>query len=164
MDMEDWECIPPLVDGKRYSFTDVYCKQGLWSISSSMIAKIGRTRDVDITLGTEYDGTPFVVCYLTTYPFQLLKVSDSTSDANPGDTNIALIIVIVVVILLLFGSKRIPELARSLGRASYEFKKAKNDISRESRELLAEAEKQAEAEDQSREKVPTRDDSESKNA
>ena len=74
------------------------------------------------------------------------------------------IIVIVVVILLLFGSKRIPELARSLGRASYEFKTAKNDISRESRELLAEAEKQAEAEDQSREKVSTRDDSESKNA
>ena len=104
MDMEDWECIPPLVDGKRYSFTDVYCKQGLWSISSSMIAKIGRTRDVDITLGTEYDGTPFVVCYLTTYPFQLLKVSDSTSDANPGDTNIALIIVIVVVVIIVIAA------------------------------------------------------------
>lgn len=40
-----------------------------------------------------------------------------------GWTEIALI---VVIILLLFGAKRIPELARSLGRASYEFKKAKN--------------------------------------
>ena len=100
MEEEDWECIPPLVDGKRYSFTDVSCTQYYWSISNSMTSRIGSTRDVDITLGTEYDGTPFVVCYLTTYPFQLLKVSDSTSDANPGDTNIALIIVIVVVVII----------------------------------------------------------------
>ena len=104
MEMEDWECIPPLVDGKRYSFTDVSCKQYYYSISNSMIAKIGTTRNVDITLGTEYDGTPFVVCYLTTYPFQLLKVSDSTSDANPGDTNIALIIVIVVVVIIVIAA------------------------------------------------------------
>lgn len=38
------------------------------------------------------------------------------------------ILVIVIVILVLFGAKKIPELARSLGRASYEFKKAKEDI------------------------------------
>ena len=38
------------------------------------------------------------------------------------------ILVIVIIILVLFGAKTIPELARSLGRASYEFKKAKEDI------------------------------------
>ena len=36
------------------------------------------------------------------------------------------ILLIVVVIILLFGGKRIPEIARALGRASYEYKKAKN--------------------------------------
>lgn len=34
------------------------------------------------------------------------------------------IMVILIVVLLLFGSKRIPELAKALGRASHEFKKA----------------------------------------
>ena len=38
------------------------------------------------------------------------------------------IILILVVILLLFGGKRIPEIARALGRASYEYKKAKNRL------------------------------------
>lgn len=36
------------------------------------------------------------------------------------------IILIVVVVLLLFGAKRIPELARSLGKAQNEYKKAKD--------------------------------------
>ena len=49
-----------------------------------------------------------------------------------GITEITLIL---VVILLLFGGKRIPELARSLGRATYEFKKAKNAIKKEADEL-----------------------------
>lgn len=49
-----------------------------------------------------------------------------------GITEITLIL---VVILLLFGGKRIPELARSLGRASYEFKKAKDAIKKETEEL-----------------------------
>ncbi len=60
--------------------------------------------------------------------------------------------VIVVVILLLFGPKRIPELAKSLGRASYEFKKAKTDLVTESKELIDTAEKAAEAEDKNSEK------------
>ncbi len=38
------------------------------------------------------------------------------------------IILILVVVILLFGGKRIPEIARALGRASYEYKKAKNVI------------------------------------
>ena len=51
-----------------------------------------------------------------------------------GPMEIALIILVVV---LLFGAKKIPELARSLGRASQEYKKAKADF-------LAEVNKPAE--------------------
>jgi sec-independent protein translocase protein TatA len=59
------------------------------------------------------------------------------------------ILLIFVVILLLFGAKKLPELARSLGRASYEFKKAKEDILKETRELADASEKAAEQEDNS---------------
>ena len=58
------------------------------------------------------------------------------------------IIVILLVILLLFGAKRIPDLARALGKASYEFKKAKQTLEQESQELMASAEKNAELSDQ----------------
>ncbi len=37
------------------------------------------------------------------------------------------ILVIVVVMILLFGSRRIPELARSLGKSIGEFKKGRAD-------------------------------------
>jgi sec-independent protein translocase protein TatA len=47
------------------------------------------------------------------------------------------IFLILIVLLLLFGAKRIPELARSLGRATQEYKKAKDDF-------LAEVNKPAE--------------------
>ncbi len=49
-----------------------------------------------------------------------------------GITEITLIL---VVILLLFGGKRIPELARALGKASYEYKKAKELIKKETDEI-----------------------------
>ncbi len=49
-----------------------------------------------------------------------------------GITEITLIL---VVILLLFGGKRIPELARALGKASYEYKKAKELIKKEANEI-----------------------------
>ena len=62
------------------------------------------------------------------------------------------IAVIPLVVLLLFGSKRIPELARALGKASYEFKKAKQSILQESEDLLRDAEKSAAAEDAAAEK------------
>ena len=45
------------------------------------------------------------------------------------------ILLILVVILLLFGGKRIPEIARALGRASYEYKKAKNILKDEAKGL-----------------------------
>ena len=57
------------------------------------------------------------------------------------------IILIVLFILIVFGAKRIPELARALGRASYEFKKAKNSLETEGQELMESAEKAAEKED-----------------
>lgn len=54
------------------------------------------------------------------------------------------IILILVVILLLFGGKRIPELAKALGRASYEYKKAKEVIKKEADEIKNEIEANAE--------------------
>lgn len=41
------------------------------------------------------------------------------------------LILIIVVILLLFGAKKIPELARGLGRGIREFKDASSEIKRE---------------------------------
>ncbi|MBI4363114.1 MAG: twin-arginine translocase TatA/TatE family subunit [Euryarchaeota archaeon] len=40
-------------------------------------------------------------------------------------------ILIVFVVLLLFGSRKIPDLARSLGRAMGEFQKGRQEIERE---------------------------------
>ena len=45
------------------------------------------------------------------------------------------ILLILVVILLLFGGKRKPEIAIALGRASYEYKKAKNILKEEAQGL-----------------------------
>ncbi len=41
------------------------------------------------------------------------------------------IIVILLLVLLIFGAKRIPEMARGLGKGIREFKSATSDISRE---------------------------------
>lgn len=38
------------------------------------------------------------------------------------------IIVILLVVLLLFGAKRLPELARSLGKSLNEFKRGREDV------------------------------------
>lgn len=40
-------------------------------------------------------------------------------------------IMIFVVILLLFGAKKLPELARGIGKSMGEFKKARDDFERE---------------------------------
>ena len=55
------------------------------------------------------------------------------------------IILIVVVVLLLFGAKRIPELARSLGKAQKEYKKAKDALKEEAEDLQKTVEKAADA-------------------
>lgn len=54
------------------------------------------------------------------------------------------IALILIVALLLFGGKRIPELAKALGRASYEYKKAKQVIKQEAEDLKNEIEAQGE--------------------
>ncbi len=41
------------------------------------------------------------------------------------------LIVILIIVLLLFGAKRIPEIARSMGQGIREFKKAAKDITSE---------------------------------
>lgn len=55
------------------------------------------------------------------------------------------ILFILVVILLLFGAKRIPEIARSLGKASGEFKRAKDEFAEG---LKAESQKDSGADEQ----------------
>ena len=41
------------------------------------------------------------------------------------------ITIILVIVLLLFGDKKLPELAKGLGKGIKEFKKAKKDVSEE---------------------------------
>lgn len=57
------------------------------------------------------------------------------------------IILILVVVLILFGGKRIPELAKALGKAQYEYKKAKEVLQSEAQELKETVEKAAAAEE-----------------
>ena len=45
-----------------------------------------------------------------------------------------IIILIVVAVLLIFGSKKIPEFARGLGKATSEFKRGKLEVERQIRE------------------------------
>lgn len=44
------------------------------------------------------------------------------------------ILFILVLVLLLFGSKRLPDLARSLGKSFSEFKKGLSDITKETKD------------------------------
>ncbi len=59
------------------------------------------------------------------------------------------IILILAVILVLFGGKRIPELARALGKASYEYKKAKETLQNEANEFKETLEKATEQKEKS---------------
>ena len=65
-----------------------------------------------------------------------------------GLTEIALIF---VVILVLFGGKRIPELAKALGKAQYEYKKAKEMLQNEAKDLKDTVEKAATEEEKNSE-------------
>lgn len=58
------------------------------------------------------------------------------------------IIVILFIVLLLFGGKRLPELAKSLGKGIREFKKASREISEEI-EVTAPAKEPAPSKDES---------------
>lgn len=58
--------------------------------------------------------------------------------------------VILLVVLLLFGAKRLPELARGLGKSIREFKKATSEVEDNIREAMREEEtKKVEAKPQS---------------
>lgn len=61
-----------------------------------------------------------------------------------GLTEIALIL---IVVLVLFGGKRIPELAKALGKAQYEYKKAKEMLQNEAQDLKDTVEKAAREEE-----------------
>jgi len=54
------------------------------------------------------------------------------------------LLIIFLIVLLVFGASRIPDIARSLGKASREFKKAKDNIIKESGEMMDASEKLAE--------------------
>ncbi len=62
-----------------------------------------------------------------------------------GLTEIALIL---IVVLILFGGKRIPELAKALGKAQYEYKKAKELLQNEAQDLKDTVAKAAAEEEQ----------------
>ena len=62
------------------------------------------------------------------------------------------LILILIVVLLLFGGKRIPELAKALGKASYEYKKAKEALQNEANELKETIEKVAQTEEKQNKK------------
>jgi sec-independent protein translocase protein TatA len=55
-----------------------------------------------------------------------------------------LLIIVFVVIILLFGAKKLPELAKSMGRAKGEFERGKMEIEREIREEKAKDSKKEE--------------------
>ncbi len=61
--------------------------------------------------------------------------------------------IIFAIVLLIFGPKKIPELARGLGKGIKEFKKARDDI----HEAIV-------AEDNAEKQTPAKDDTEKKDA
>jgi len=51
-----------------------------------------------------------------------------------------LIIVLIIAVVLIFGVKKIPDIAKSLGRAGGEFKKGKQEADREAKKAAVEDE------------------------
>jgi twin arginine-targeting protein translocase, TatA/E family len=49
------------------------------------------------------------------------------------------LIIIFVIILFLFGAKKLPELARGLGKATQEFKKATRDVEDNFRDAMSDS-------------------------
>ena len=63
-------------------------------------------------------------------------------------------IVIFLIVLLLFGAKKIPELARGVGKGMGEFKKAKTEFEREIKEGEKEGEREWDDTTKSKESAP----------
>ena len=57
------------------------------------------------------------------------------------------IFVVLMVVLLFFGSKRIPEFARNLGRGMRQFRNATNDIQQDITDSVTDVKKQIEKDD-----------------
>ncbi|UCE75116.1 MAG: twin-arginine translocase TatA/TatE family subunit [Methanomassiliicoccales archaeon] len=55
-----------------------------------------------------------------------------------------IVIIILVIVILLFGAKKLPELARSLGRAKGEFERGKMEVDKEIKEEKAKEAKKEE--------------------
>jgi len=51
-----------------------------------------------------------------------------------GNLGFGEIVVVLIIVLLLFGAKRIPEIAGSMGKGIREFKKSVNDVERSVRD------------------------------
>ena len=94
------ECIPELQEGKRYSLTDVQCTRSNYFITVVLSANIGQTINSRILFDTESNDQEFVVCYFMDPPFQLLKVSDSTSESGGNDLVLIISIVAGVIIVV----------------------------------------------------------------
>ena len=65
-------------------------------------------------------------------------------------------IVIFLIVLLLFGAKKIPELARGVGKGMGEFKKAKTEFEREIKEGEEEGKKEWEKSEDAPENHPAK--------
>ncbi|MFL5576305.1 MAG: twin-arginine translocase TatA/TatE family subunit [Gemmatimonadaceae bacterium] len=82
----------------------------------------------------------------------------------PGNLGFGEIFVILLIVLLLFGAKRIPEIAGSMGKGIREFKKSVNDVDRSIREEVRDARvdepRQADRLGAPRDAVPVRGDGE----
>ncbi|MDR3228975.1 MAG: twin-arginine translocase TatA/TatE family subunit [Puniceicoccales bacterium] len=72
-------------------------------------------------------------------------------DSNPG-----VLILILVVVVLLFGANKIPELARGLGKARREFKRASDEIEGEVRTAIDEEDRKKTVEEEERKKIRAR--------
>jgi sec-independent protein translocase protein TatA len=69
------------------------------------------------------------------------------------DSSPTAIILILVVVVLLFGANKIPELARGIGKAKREFKRASDEIEDEVRSAVEEDDRKKEIEKEERAKI-----------
>ena len=73
----------------------------------------------------------------------------------PGGSEV---ILILFIILLLFGAKKLPELSRSLGKSLGEFKKGKEDLEKEIRDIKNDVQDQVIKEEPEVEPEPASDE------